>query len=357
MANGRQHGGALAARVLTLLIVAQAGLSAACGSSMSLTVRPGTAPPPELIPAAPLSAHAYRKILVLPPEAVEVKDVTATVVAERGAEYYTGLVEKALLAEGFEVISSEIVARAGSKDMSAAEKAMVLGKQSKAEAVLILQKLSIRGHTNYYVIDDMATVQVDAARVKIDEDDGPYHADTEACLHSVPYYEVRLEAKLLDAQSGTVLWVGSGAQSTIHVIQDDWVADVDDDCEILSQNFVYSDFMMEESTLALVVRALLDRVVKPLAQPAFAGAAQKAEAPKPKAAPPPAPAPPAVKMAIVSTKRASLRAGPGKRKKRVMRVPRKAKVEVLETMGEWHKVKVQDGTTGWMHEDAIILDE
>ncbi len=31
---------------------------------------------------------------------------------------------------------------------------------------------------------------------------------------------------------------------------------------------------------------------------------------------------------------------------------RKAKVEVVETMGEWLKVKAQDGTVGWMHEHA-----
>jgi len=355
MGTGRQHRGARAVRALMLLIIAPA-LSAGCGSSLSLTVRPGTAPPPELIPAAPLSKHAYKKILVLPPESIELKEVNAPAVKEKGPDYYTGLVEKALLTDGFEVISSEIVARAGGKDMSAAEKAMVLGKQSKADAVLVLQKISLRGHTNYYQIEDMATVQVDTARVKIDEDDGPYHADTEACLHSVPYYEVRLEAKLLDAQSGTVLWVGSGAQSTIHVIKDDWVADVDEDCEVLSQNFVYQDFMREESTLALVVRTLLDRVVKPLAGPAFAGAPLTAEAPKKEVQPPPPPVA-KKKMAVVSTKRAALRDGPGKRKKRLMRVPRKAKVEVLETMGEWHKVKVQDGTTGWMREDTIILDE
>lgn len=350
MQNGNRN------RIVSQFAAAAAMLVAVgCGSSLSLTVRPGTAAPPELIPAAPLSKHVYRKILVLPPESVDVKDLAVPVVDEMGPDYYTGLVEKVLLAEGFEVISSEIVARAGGKaGMSAVEKAMVLGKQTQAHAVLVMQKLSVRGHTNYYQVRDMATMQIDAARVKMDDGE-PIDADTEECLHSVPYYEVRMEAKLLDARNGTVLWVASGAQSTIEVIKDDWVAEVNDDCEILSQNFIYADFMMEESTLALVVRTLLDRVVKPLSGPAFAGTPLDPPAPK-VVAPKPPPAP-TKKMAVVSTKRASLRTGPGRRKKRVMRVPRKAKVEVIETMGEWHKVKVQDGTTGWMHEDAIILDD
>lgn len=40
-----------------------------------------------------------------------------------------------------------------------------------------------------------------------------------------------------------------------------------------------------------------------------------------------------------------------------MRVPRKAKVEVVETMGEWLKVKIQDGTVGWLHESVLIVNE
>lgn len=357
---GLQKGNARYGGYVHLVAIAATLLATACGGSASLTVRPVTASPPELIPAAPLSKHAYRRVLVLPPEAVELKDVDIASVAEKSPAYYSGAIEKALLAAGFEVISAEIVARADSKQgapgMSAAEKAMVLGKQSKADAVLVLQEVSVRKRANFYAIQDLATKQIDAARVKLDDDGLPYDADTEACLHRVPFYELRLQAKLLDARSGTLLWVGSGSQSTIEVIKDDWVAEVDGDCDVQSQNFVYEDFMAEESTLDLVVRTLLGRVIKPMAEPALAGASL--EAPKP--APPVAVAKPAPevkkRMAVVSTKRASLRKGPGKRKRRVMRVPRKAKVEVLETMGEWNRVRVQDGTEGWMHEDTLILD-
>ena len=29
----------------------------------------------------------------------------------------------------------------------------------------------------------------------------------------------------------------------------------------------------------------------------------------------------------------------------------------LETMGEWIKVKTQDGSTGWMHDSVIIVND
>lgn len=350
-----------------ILIFASAAVLGAtlqgCGGTTSLTVRPVTAAPPELIPAPPLGKYAYRKVLVLPPEQVELKDLKIPAVAEKTPAYYSGAVEKALLAAGLEVISSEIVARAGEghgkHEMSAAEKAMVLGKKSRADAVLVLQSVTVRGRASFYGVEDLATKQIDEAKVEVDDDGRPYDKSTEQCVHRVPFYEVRLEAKLIDARDGTLLWVGSGSQSTIEVIQDDWVADVDDDCEVHSQNFVYDDFMAEESTLDLVVRTLLSRVITPLAEPALSGAPleQVAKPATPPPAPPAAPAEPQKKMAVVSIKRASLRKGPGKRERRVMRVPRKAKVEVLETMGEWHRVRVQDGTEGWMHEDTLILQE
>ena len=63
------------------------------------------------------------------------------------------------------------------------------------------------------------------------------------------------------------------------------------------------------------------------------------------------------KTATVSGKKASLRAGPGKRNQRIRTVPRKSKVEIVEQMGAWTKVKLQDGTLGWMHESVIIEND
>jgi SH3-like domain-containing protein len=60
---------------------------------------------------------------------------------------------------------------------------------------------------------------------------------------------------------------------------------------------------------------------------------------------------------VISSPQAVLRQGPGKRDPRIRVVPRKTKVEVQEVMGEWIKIKVQDGTVGWMHESMLILPD
>jgi SH3-like domain-containing protein len=62
-------------------------------------------------------------------------------------------------------------------------------------------------------------------------------------------------------------------------------------------------------------------------------------------------------MAVVSSQHAQLRDAPNKKGAKITSVPRKAKVEIVETMGEWLKVKVQDGTVGWMHESTLILPD
>jgi len=334
-----------------------------CGSALTLTVEPSAAPPPELLPAPQLSENAYRNVLVLPPEGgVEVKDVDLPAVTEKKAGYYVAKLEKVMLAKGFEVISSEVTARAdkgGSKvGLSGAEKAMMLGKQTQADAVLIVQSIGVRGGARYFEVGESQTLEVDPSRVKTDDDGVPYNAENEECVHRVPYYQVSFEAKLVDARTGAVLWVGSGKASSVDVIQDSWVAEVDDDCNVLEQNFVYADYQADESTLDNTVGTLFSNLVTPLAKVAFEGAPIVREAPKKAAPPPPAPAPePKVVTAVVSSKTASLRDGPGNKHPRKMRVPRKTKVEVLETMGEWLKVKIQDGTVGWMHESTLIVNE
>jgi SH3-like domain-containing protein len=50
-----------------------------------------------------------------------------------------------------------------------------------------------------------------------------------------------------------------------------------------------------------------------------------------------------------------MRLGPSTKDRLIRYVPRKAEVEILETMGEWAKVKLQDGTSGWMHESHFLI--
>jgi hypothetical protein len=141
----RAYGEGLRTLLASTACALSCGLGAlGCGGGVTLGVDPTEPKPVESLPAPPLGERAYRKILLLPPaDAVGLRDVEFDVPREKKASYYVGKLEKLLLAQGFEVISSEIVARADDSSaaakLSPAEKAMVLGRQTKADAVLMLQ--------------------------------------------------------------------------------------------------------------------------------------------------------------------------------------------------------------------------
>lgn len=340
--------------------------TAACAKTSTLTVKPSTPQAAELLPAEQLEAGVYKRLLLLPIESdVDVKDTDVAVLAEKATSYYSAKLEKALLAQGFELISPEIVARAekglkGGK-LSAAEKALILGKETKADAVFQVQELAIRGTVDYFTVEDLKTLPVDASRVKADKKGRLFHSETEQCVFKLPYYEVRFEGKLIDARSGDVLWVGSGRENVVDALEESWVAKLDKDCGLEKENFVFTDYVASESTLDSTFAALVSRLLEPMKKSAMAGAPLVADVKpvvaKPAPKPEPKPEPAKVKTATVSGKKASLRAGPGKRNQRIRIIPRKSKVEVLETMGEWIKVKTQDGSSGWMHDSVIIVND
>lgn len=364
--NGRKFGApSHDARPATPLVLALLCLPAlsGCGSTIALLQKPTEPAAVELVPAPRLKQYVYKKILLLPPEkAVEVRDFRVKTVSEKTAQYYMAKLEKALLQKGFQVISPEIVARAdqGAKDsknaLSAAEKAMIMGQQTEADAVFIVQSIAVQGMVKYFAMQDEKAVEVEPGMVRINDEFEAVHVQTGQCLFALPYYEVRLEAKLVEAASGAVLWVGTGRQRSTDVLRQDWSAELNNDCKKQRENFIYSDFLGDEQTLDKIVAALLDRMLTPLQADASAG--QPLETAKA----PPSPAPPLavepkVKTAVVSAKVSTLREGPGKEYPKKMQVTRKAKVEVLEVMGEWIKVKLQDGVTGWMHESTLIINE
>ncbi len=342
-----------------------------CAKADTLTVKPGNPEAPELTPSPRLEEFAYKKVLLLPFEGeVSVKDLDAPALKEQAGPYYTAKVERELLSQGFEVISPEVVARVskkmkGTDKLSAAEKAMIMGRETKADAVFAIQSISLEGVADFYQVEEMDTVKVDPAKVKQNLKNGEwYHTETKDCLVRVKYYALRMEGKLIDATSGNVLWVGSGTQTAIDSLPESYVAKLDKDCGIEDENWVFTDKVMAEPQLGATVVGLTSRLFASLKKDALKGKALPADKPKakPKAEPKPEPKPepepePKAQTAIVSAKNASLRAGPGNRNERMRRVSRKTKVEVLETMGEWHKVKLQDSTVGWMHESTILLNE
>lgn len=360
-------------RRLSLLLSSALLLAVACGKTETLTVAPTTPPDPELVPSPQLQAYQYKRILLLPPgEPIERKNVDIKVVKAKDIDYYVGKLEKSMLQQGFEVISPEIVARAekglGSKarNMSPVEKALILGKETQSDAVLVVQSLTITGDEAFYAIENMKATAVPENHVKtrtkkraIRKKGKYYHAESKDCLVRVPFYEIRIEAKLLDAASGNVLWVGSGEGSVLDAMKASWVAKVKKKkCRVVEENFDYDDNLAETQTLETTFASLMARMLEPLKVAAFAGKPLVVEKPKKVEKPPekpPEPPKPTVKIAIVSANKASMRLGPSTKDRRIRYVPRKAEVEVLETMGEWAKVKLQDGSMGWMHDSTFIV--
>lgn len=344
-----------------------------CAKGSTLTVKPSDPTGAELIPAAQLKKHVYRKILLLPvTESVLQRDSQLSVIQAKDVQYYGAKLEKALLAQGFEVISPEIVARVEkglrmSSKLSPAEKALVMGKETKADAVFLVQKIALHNISDFYTVDDLKTVKVDPSRVKSDKKGRLYYEETEECIFQLPYYEIRFEAKLIDARSGNVLWVGSTRENVIDELDESWVAKLDKKCELIQQNFVFADYVAKEPTLDETVEGLFARILEPLKKDAHAGVPIPSDAPpppkvvekKPDPPPPPPPPPPEpeIPTGVVSANRATLRAGPGQRNDRISYVTRKTKVEILETMGEWSKVRLQNGAVGWLHESTLILNE
>ncbi len=367
-----------ARRTLMLAVALLAG----CSSLSSLTVRPTDAVPPTLVPAPRLSEHRYKRILIVPPEeGISVSDrVESPAPSEKDVRYYTGEVEKILLAKGFEVISAEITARARTAAQSGkysyAERALVMGRGSQADAVLSLQKLTVEEGEKFYHIIDKREV---APAERVQDDDGRYfHRESEKCLYRLPFYKISASAKLIDVQAGDVLWVGEGIETTLDTLQRSWIARLDNDCQVREEApFNYREYFMAADTFEKAVKDLLMRLFEPLrvralapqapqpATPPVAAPAQAQPAP-PAAGPPPAApisvpqvaraAPGKVPTATISSGRAILRDFPQHDGLRINLVPRRTRVDVLQSSGEWHKIKLEDGTVGWMHDDSLLLD-
>jgi hypothetical protein len=342
-----------------------AGAAVACGKTSTLTVKPGQSTAAELLPAEQLEKHVYKKILVLPIEKdVEIKDTSIKVLREKKADYYGTKLEKALLGQGFEVISAEIVARAKkgvSTKSSAAERALIMGKETKADAVFIVQSLTVEGTTDYFTVEDLKTKEIEPELVATDKKGRLYHEETEQCIFRLPYYKLTFEGKLIDARNGNVLWVGTATETVVDALDESWVAKLDKECGLVNENFSFGQYVSGETALASTYDGLLAQLLPPLKKSALSGTPLvfDEDKPKPKPTPPPAkePEPPKVTTAVVSAKKASLRAGPGSRNERMGFVTRKTKVEILETMGSWSKVKLQDGRQGWLHDSTYIVNE
>lgn len=347
-------------------------LLGACSSLTTLTVRKTTPDPLTLVPGPQLAERTYKRILLLPPEhGVSVEErIESQVPKDKDTAYYTAKLEKVLLSKGFEVVASEIVARAKTHTAkgahSFAERALIMGRETQADAVLSIQELRVTSGERFFHRLDLKDV---APAERTQDDDGRYfHRETEECLYRLPLYQVYVSAKLIDVQDGDVLWVGEGTERTLDALPKSWVAQLDEDCQVTEQvPYNYRDYLAGEPAFDTTVNGLLMRLIEPLRVRALAPRAPKpvikpvveAPAPTPAPEPPPVAAPKpvsTVKTATITGGRAILRELPQSDGIRISLVDRQSKVEVLSSSGGWHKIKLADGTVGWMLDDSLTLD-
>ena len=343
--------------------MALALVCAGCASAEALVVQPTTPAKVDHVLAPTLSKHSYKRILVLPPERqVQVANhALPDAVRARGMDFYISKIERDLLASGFQVIAPEVV-QGGKKNSkrktSAVARALAMGKETHSHAVLIIKKLRVVADANYYHGEDNALVEEQDRNT--DDDGNPVHRETEECLYKLPYYALTIEAKLVDVTSGDLLWMGDARSTTLDTLKDAWAARLDSDCNVEAQApFIYEDELASEGVLERTANGMVNQLLSPMKKLALAGAPIQRAAPKNddnKKAKPKEKLN-LVRVAVVTRSRAPLRGTPSRRGRRIRRVPRKTKVEVTESMGEWHKVRVQDGSVGWMHERSIILSE
>jgi hypothetical protein len=335
-----------------------------CSSLTTLTVRRSEPKALTLVPAPQLTERQYKRILLVPPEqGVKVSPlVESQIPSEKELSYYTSKLEKILLAKGFEVVSAEIVARAKTAASGArtpAERAVAMGKETRADAVFTLLELQVLDGERFIHLRDLRDVPP-AERAQ-DDDGRFFHRETEACLYRLPLYEVRIAAKLIDVQDGDVLWVGEGQEKTLDVLPKSWVARLDEECQVEEQvPYNYRDYLASEDAFDATVSDLFMRLLEPLRKRALSARPAPVEVKPPPPPPPPLPPPstePKKPTALISGGRAILRDLPEDTALRISLVPRGSRVEVLQSSGQWHKIKLEDSTVGWMHDDSLMIEQ
>jgi hypothetical protein len=285
---------------------------------------------------------------------------------EKDAGYYTTKLERILLAKGFDVVASEVLTRAknlsASSGRSFAERVLLMGKETEADAVLSVQTVRIAPNERF--LGRYSTQAVSPEQREQDDDGRYFLKDSDQCLFRVPFYEVTVAAKLIHVSDGHVLWMGEGTEKSLDAMPKSWVAKLDDECQVREQvPFNYREYLASEEAFESTVNQLLMRLIEPL----------RVRALKPRPAPatthdavvPKQPEPAATvskpvalgsKMATITSGRAILRDLPQSDSLRLRLVDRGAKVELLQSSAGWHKIKLDDGTTGWMLDDDLLPD-
>jgi len=215
--------------------------------------------------------------LIIPPEEAQIGEETKLLGATDYNRYISEM-ERVLLEAGYRVISQDIVARversldtrkqdtATGAVYTRAEKALVMGRETNADALLILNTLGFSTEQHFYVIDDARDDVREVTGIEFEQAERHF-----LCTHTEFFTSFHFEAKLVDTDSGDVLGIGQADLHTPNLIPRTWEADfyistTPTSCEIeeIQQNFRLSDYLSPtaaDTQIGNVVRTVLRKLV------------------------------------------------------------------------------------------------
>ena len=246
-----------------------------CAAPLQLTVQQLQMPTPEVTLAQSFKEKRYKSILIVPPEEQEVGG-TKKLIGSQTYNFFLSQIERMLIQAGFRVISQDIVARIENRlqikktDTSTgstytrSEKAMVMGKETNADALLVINTLDLKETTASYIENEVRNGMREATDIEV-----PQATAQGRCSIVLLFKRFHFESKLIDVHSGDVLWIGGGTMDTPHLIPQNWTASlkrINRSCIIGAQNFDLTSYLADQNALSKQIINLMKVVFKSFGQ-------------------------------------------------------------------------------------------
>ncbi len=283
--------------MVTCLIVG--ALVSGC-SSYAITVEK-TQPAELTVLSGGPGGTGLRRLIFLSPDEAKCPTQCSDVVNSTGYKRHVSYVEKKLQQKGYSLISGAIVSRVEHflKDSDSrekwdrTEKALLLGKETGADAILEVRSLYVDHKKHYYLKaagkdsfrrKPTKTVEKDLKAWRRDKPSNGWmwfpivgwailaSAPTPPSGYIIPEWEATVEVRMIDLD-GKVIWSGEKTVTTTNIMPEDWRARLDghyswsrikgDD-----ENFDYFEYFddseLQRKQLDLIIDAIVAEMPTPL---------------------------------------------------------------------------------------------
>ncbi len=190
--------------------------------------------------------------------------LSMTLSRSRDYDFVVNEAERFLLQNGFSLISRDVIGRIDDQEsqrfskrslyllfQSPTEKALLLGRKTNADALLIIDHLGCWASEQHFVYNPDTGVFDNLPRAKNAK--GPWV--------SISLYEVTIQMKLIDVENGEVLWMGSGRVHSRNLFPEDWRGTIKvrgDEVTTEEENFEIEDYKSYNFLYKQVARLVRD---------------------------------------------------------------------------------------------------